>query len=300
MVALGNFQVKKTSQQKSTITFDTFTDTNTLKAFNRTSATRIYESFLEWNKFKWSKDYILGKFSTAETNKNYADYLVFLLQEELYTLTETRRVFGVEPSSANGNAYDIRTLNDNYYLGTIPKMPDAGEASYLLELLKAWHTLCNHLNKKSAIIGCPAGYEPNIQHVFEEVYTVNGLKYIRDNYDMVYIYKFPTTGKATTFGYRAKEPLNYWRNTLGYNGKINYLLDTYFGSYNGIDVGSKEYNTVKEDFRNAAENGADIISCYPSVNKLTNDSLATDRLIKIYNELYPNNCSPISCNFVIN
>jgi hypothetical protein len=292
MVELGNFQVRNKSQQKSEITFDTFTDTDTLKAFNRTSATRIYESFNR-KIFTWSQEYIRDIFYKAEQNKNYTDYLVFLLQEEIYTLSETYRIWDwIKPSSANGSAYTIEGV-------TIPKMPDAGEAAFLLALLKAWKALCVRLKKKCAILGCPAGYEPDIQHVFEESYTVNGLKYIVSNYDMVYIYKFPTTGKATTFGYRAKEPLDYWRKTLGYTEKINYLLDTYFGTDNGLDVGSQNYNTVFDDFKNAADNGADIISCYPSINMLTGDSLATDRLIKIAGEYQPTQCKQIVCNFTI-
>lgn len=293
MVSLGNFQVWSKTQQKSAITFDTFTDTNTLKAFNRKNATRIYESFNR-KIFTWSQEYIRDIFYKAEQNKNYADYLVFLLQEEIYTLSETQRIFpNIKASSANGSSYTIEGVK-------IPKMPDAGESAYLLALLKAWHALCKRLNKKSAILGCPAVYDADPKSTFEEIYTKSGITYIKDNYDMFYIYKFPTTGKAKTFGYRAKEPLDYWRKTLGYTGKINYILDTYFGKYNGLDVGSQNYNTIFDDFENAADNGADIISCYPSINMINGDSLATDRLIKIANEYQPTQCKQIVCNFTIN
>ncbi len=295
MVALGNFQVKSAIQQRSEITYDTFSDTNSLKTFNRTktstnqTVTRIYHAF-NLKYFNWSESYIRDRFAAAETNAKYADYLVFLLQEEVYTLTETHRLWNIEPSTANGNAYTIEGV-------TIPKMPNAGESAFLLALLKAWHALCNRLNKKSAILGCPTGYEPNPQQVFETIYTSQCLNYISQNYDMIYIYRYPITGKGNTQNYRAKEFIDYWRKTLNYTGKINYILDTLFG----VNNGSSNYITIKDDFKNAADNGADIISTYPSVNMITqNDFDATPRMIQIYNELYPNQCNPVSCNFTIN
>ncbi len=282
MVALGNFQIWSKSQHRDEIIYDTFTDTDSLTKRSRTktsSGQQVYKIYESFNRkiFTWKKEYIKDMFYKGETNAKYADYLVFLLQEEIYTLTETQRLWGVSPSTANGNAYTIEGV-------VIPKMPDAGEEAYLLALLKAWHALCNRLGKKSAIIGCPAGYETDPKSIFEKIYTIDGLNYIKDKYDMVYIYKYPPTGKANTYGYRAKEFIDYWKNTLGYNGKINYLLSTYFGTYKSVDVGSYGYDSVFQDFKNAADNGADIISAYPSVNMLNEDTQAIDRLIKISKE----------------
>lgn len=293
MVELGNFGVSNLStQNKPQITYDTFIDTWSLKNKSRPNTTKIYQSF-NLDIFTWKQEYIKDIFKKAEDNKDYTDYLVFLLQEEVYTLIETQRLWGLSPSTANGSSYTIEGV-------IIPKMPDAGEEAYLLALLKAWHALCIRLNKKSAILGCPIGYEPNPQYAFEHNYTKDGITYIAKNYDMVYIYRYPTTGKASKFGYRAKEYLEYWRNTLNYTGKINYNLDTFFGVYHNTDVGSLDYNTIKEDFINAADNGADIISCYKSINMLENDDKATARLLQIANEYQPNQCNQTICHLTIN
>lgn len=300
MVEIGNFQFRNSADQNnSKIKYDTHTDINSLN-YRRSGSIKILESFnfpprgKPWDSsyFNWSESYIRSRFSLAEQHSSKVDYLVFLLHEEIYLLSMTSGWQKVPISTANGNAYIIEGI-------PIPKMPEAGESAFLVALLKAWKSLCNRLNKKAAILGCAAPYEPNVAIGWKNLYSQNGLNYIAKNYDMIYIYRFPVTksqAECSTKGYCSKEFIEYWRNTLGFTGKINYILDTYFSN----TVGSLDYNVIKADFVTAANSGADIVSAYPFKNVKDNDSFATSRLIQIFNEYQPSSCQQISCNLSIN
>lgn len=277
MVELGNFQVITTSQNRSEIKYNSLTDIYSLN--RKGDKTTILQSF-DFPNFKWNQSYIKSRFDLAEKYKDQADYLVFLMQEEIYQPTASTGFQKVPLSSANGNSYQLEGV-------TIPQMPQSGSANYFISLLKAWKSLCTRLNKKCAILGCPASKTVDIPGLYNWIYTTEGTKYISQKYDMVYIYRYPTSiqkANGTEPYYNAKPFIEYWRKTLNYKGIINYILDTKF-----TGTGSSDINTIKEDFKDAADNSADIISAYPFINQSSKDTKATDRLIQIAKEYNQSN-----------
>lgn len=282
MVALGNFQrysdkYIKISQTNSQITYDTFTDTGSL-SLARKDIVRIYESH-NLNIFSWRKSYIIAIFQKAYANRYKADYFVFLLQEEIYLPSQTSGWQKVTNDYKKDKSYSIEGSTIH---------TDKGEIHYFNDLLRAWHKFCwnmkdsngNIMKKKVAYIGCPRGYYPTPSQIFTTTYGSDNLKYIAGEYDMVYIYRYPTTlTKAKQAGYRASDYIKYWKNTLNFKGKINYILDTQFNNT------SISLDTIREDFRNATNAGAHIISAYPYTNILSSSTYTkgAPRLIEIRN-----------------
>ncbi len=287
MVALGNFQMFYNnsnyriadSQKRPEISYDTFTDTGSL-ALARPNTVKIYESFA-LSKFSWRKSYIQSIFQKAYANRNKAHYFVFLLQEEIYL-----------PSQSSGwqhipNDY---TKDPTYVIEGSTIHTDRGEVHYLNDLLRAWHKFIYNLKdssgrimeKKVAIMGCPRTFNVSTKTIFETAYNIENLNYIAKEYDMVYLYRYPPTGKSLSTGYRAKEFIDYWRKTLNYKRTINYILDTYFGG----STGSNDYNTILNDFRDAANSGAHVISAYPFtyINDKSSYTKGAPRLVQIYKD----------------
>lgn len=282
MVKLGNFQVKTKEQNLPQIDYNTLTDTNSLAL--KGDKIIIYESF-HYPGFSWRKDFIIDRFNLAYQYASEVDFLVFLDQEEIYQPTESDGWQGVPLSSANGPAYMLEGIE-------IPAMPQAGSAKFFLALLQAWFVMCVRLNKGAAIIGCPVTKMLNPSVIFEASYTKEGLKFIAENYQMIYLYRYPTSlsrANGQEKGYCASELINYFRKDLGYEGQINYILDALF-----TGTGSADYNVVKADLHNAANalRDDDIISAYPFIKQKDNDTLATKRLIKI-NEEYKGDKPPM-------
>ena len=236
--------------------------------------------------FSWSKEYIINRFKLAEElAAKGADGLIFLLQEEIYRPSATPQV---KRQSANGSAYSIKTSKGNY--GTIPSMP-GNEDAYFLALLKAWKKLSATLGKKAVIVGCSAECEAS--DVWDYLYTRAGVKFIAENFDMIYLYHYPSSaslakGASCTNSYTnrkgthdAASYIRFWRNQ-GFQGLVNYLLVTKFA--NG--VGTTKKSVVRADFVNAVKAGANIISCYPYISGKDNDTLAVDRMLDIYRGYY--------------
>lgn len=298
MVEIGNFQVRSSSQLKSEISYDTFTDTTTLNNYylSRPNSYKILESF-DWGRFNWSKSYIESRFTLAESYKNKVNGLVFLMQEEIYKPSKSPLT---SKSTLNKTSYVIEGV-------TIPAMPanptDSQEDAYILSLLKAWKALCKRLKKDSVLLGCAAACEND--SVWSYMYGSPAINYIAANFNMIYVYGFPDTlafanGATCSSQYvqsgkkDAKSRINFWRNK-GFNGKINYILTTKFKK----GIGTTDYAAVKADFISAADAGANIISTYPFINEANNDNLASSRLIKLKNEYEPSACKSISLNFSI-
>jgi hypothetical protein len=286
MVALGNFQRfynSQNSQNNQMITYDTFTDTGSL-ALSRPNTTKIYEAF-NLKGFSWRKSYIQSIFQKAYANRNKADYFVFLLQEEIYLPSQSSGWQHIPNDYKKDKTYTIEGSTIH---------TDRGEVHYLNDLLRAWHKFIynlkdskgNIMKKKVAIIGCPRGYYPVPKTIFEQLYHTDNLKYIAKEYDMVYLYRYPSTGNSLKTGYRAKELINYWRNSLKFKGKINYVVDTYFGG----TVGSTDYNTILNDFTDASNSGAHVISAYPFsyIKDQSTYNKGAPRLIQLYNDYNKN------------
>ncbi len=292
MVNLGNFQVINTSQNRPEIKYNSLTDIYSLT--RKGNKTTILQSF-DFPNFRWSQSYIKSRFALAEKYKDQTDYLVFLMQEEIYQPTASTGFQKVPLESANGSSYQLEGI-------TIPSMPSAGSANYFIALLKAWKNLCIKLNKKAALCGCPISKTTDLPGLYNWIYTTEGTKFVAQNYDMVFIYRYPTTlnrANGTEPYYNAKPFIDYWRKELNYNGIINYILDTQF-----TGTGSSNTTVIKADFQNAADNlrPTDIISAYPFVNQSSNDTNATSRLIQIaneYNSTHQNSCSNITCSFTV-
>jgi hypothetical protein len=286
MVQLGNFQLYDISQNKPEIKYNTLTD---IYSLNKNKNKIVILQSFDFPNFRWSQSYIKSRFTLAEKYKDQADYLVFLMQEEIYQPIASTGFQKVPLSSANGSSYQLEGI-------TIPAMPSAGSANYFIALLKAWHSLCQRLNKKSALCGCPISKTTDLPGLYNWIYTTEGTKYVAQNYDMVYLYRYPTTlnrANGTEPHYNAKPFIDYWRKILNYNGIINYVLDTKF-----TDTGSSNTATIKADFKNAADNlrSTDIISAYPFINQSSKDIKATERLIQISNEYNKQN-ETITCKF---
>lgn len=287
MVELGNFKIKSVVQNKKEIKWDTFTDISSLINFRRSNTKIVLETFNfpgqnPWTiyNFNWSPKYITDRFKLVQKYASQVDYLIFLLQEEIYLPSQSTGFQKVPNDYKNYPSYQIPEAS-NMWIHT-----NKGEVHFYCDLLRAWHKMCYNLGKKTAICGCPVETsDPKI--TFERVYSPDALKIIAKEYDMVYLYKYPisksksscTSNGCKTRGYCAKEVIDYWRKTLYFKGKINYILDTYFGSNNG----SLEYNTIMEDFYCATNSGAHIISAYPFINYKNNDTKGASRLIQIKN-----------------
>lgn len=239
--------------------------------------------------FSWKKDYILRRFKLAEELADKgADGLVFLLQEEIYRPSAT---FQVDPETAKGDGYTIVTARGTY--GDIPAVRNIkeDEGAYFLALLKAWKRLSKSLKKTAVVVGCSAECEAD--DVWDYLYTKPGVEYIARKFGMIYLYHYPATkelatGAACTNAYTKKKGthnaasyINFWRKK-GFQGLINYLLVTKFSN----NVGTTKESVVEKDFQNAVEAGADIISCYPYVSGKDNDTLAVERMLRIFKRYY--------------
>jgi len=286
MVELGNFKKYTTVQNRSEIKWETFTDAYTLTnpQLKKTNTIRIFEShnFPNYNepwsiyRFNWSPKYITDRFKLAIKYKNFTDYMIFLLQEEIYLPSQCAPPsFQKIPNDyKNYDSYQIAEAN-NMWIHT-----KKGEIHFFNDLLRAWHKMCYDIGKKTAVCGCPLVTHYDTKKIFETLYGVDNLKYIAKEYDMVYLYRYPTKGNATKSGHKAKEFIDYWRKTLSYKRKINYIVDTYFNSGSG----TTDESTIKADFCNAASSGAHIISAYPFKKYTDNDTSAVSRSIQIHKD----------------
>lgn len=289
MVELGNFKFKSSAQNRPEIKWDTFADTYTLTKYRRPNTKVILEAYNfpgpnKWSvyNFNWSPKYIIDRFKLAKKYASQVDYLIFLLQEEIYLPSQSTGFQKVPNDYKKYSSYQIPEAS-NMWIHT-----NKGEIHFYCDLLRAWHKMCYDLEKKTAVCGCPVGNFPTPNTIFEKLYSPDALRIIAKDYDMVYLYKYPTSKNKSTCtpstcnskGYCAKEYIDYWRKTLGFKGKINYILDTYFG----LDNGSTDYNTIMEDFYCATNSGAHIISAYPFTKLSIGDTNGVSRLIQIKNQ----------------
>lgn len=279
--ALGNFQKSNAdpaTQNNPKITYDAFTD-GRVDNFHRSSPVQtILEYYVDsWD---WSPSGIQARFKLARDNAGKTDYLAFLMNEEI--VQPSRSGWYILPDGRNwrfpggyggySTSYGVQTFEG------VPVNYGAGSTGFFLDMLKAWKQLCLNLNKKCALVG--DAQSPN--SFYNDMYGADGVKYIAQNFDMIYLYAYPTSVSNANCGNGicAKSKIDFWRG-LGFNGKINYLLTTdQFGGNDAI---------VAADFKNAADAGADIISTYPY--KRVGDTLATARMMQIWDNYKAAGCT---------
>jgi hypothetical protein len=273
-IELGTFQrsASNADQNSNKIMYDLFADTR-VNTLHRSSPVKTILQFFDLPGFSWSPSFIKGRFALARQYASKTDYLVFLMEEEI-----------VQPSASSWYSGWMNNLaNHPGYPGSGVQIVDsitgatvdwsASSEQFFLQLLIAWKLMCDDLGKKTAIVGDGTGNNPT--DFFPWIYGNSGVDYIAKNYDMIFCYAFPTSAnQANCQNYQcAKNKIQFWKSR-GFTGLINYVLTTdQFGANDAA---------VKADFINAANAGADIISCYPY--KRTGDLLATARMIQIYDE----------------
>lgn len=289
---LGIFQNNGSIKDNSLLEYWSLTDTQSINSVPP-GKVKILQSYCFPN-FRWDKAFIQSRFDLAVKYSSQVDYLVFLLQEEIYTPERSTGFQQVPLSSANGSAYILEGV-------TIPAMPSAGSEAFFLALLQAWKALCIRLGKGMALCGSPASCSDDA--VWPYVYGNSGVSFIAGNVDLLFLYHYPpsislaqgatcTQMNGNPGKNNAKSYIDFWRG-CGYKGLINYIITTRFPD----NVGTTDINIIDADFKNAYDNlnNTDIVSSYPYANGVFSDSSAIPRLITLYNK-YNGNVIPIGTN----
>lgn len=277
--AIGNMQKSNddsATQNNPKITYDTFTDAR-VNDFHRGSPVQTVLEFYSYT-WSWAPDKLLARFQLAKNYASKTDYVSFLMDEELVQPASSWWYAGWRPGFVGApgfsSSYGVRNFEG------VSVDYGAGSAAFYLQLLKAWKQLCINIGKKCAMLGDAQ----SDSSFYATMYGSAGVDYIAQNFDMIYLYSYPSTVSQANCGSGicAKSKIDFWRGK-GFTGKINYILtNEQFGA--GSDA------VVEADFKNAADNGADIISAYPY--KHSGDTLATARMISIWDAYVAAGCTP--------
>lgn len=284
MVALGSVQRLSTTIKDSRITYDHYADYGIDRMGTRPGVTNIMEIYNHGG-FSWSPSYIQERFVLARKYAAKVKYLVFLMEEEI-----------VQPSASEwyGTWGGSNLRNHAGYTGsgsTVVVDPPTGASvnwgasseEFYLQMLKAWITMVKSLpTNNEACLVMDGQSDPNsfLPYVLGE----SGCDYIAKNFGMVWIYGFPTSAGEAACGKMdngqnfpcARDKINFWRGK-GFKGLIFHLITPGYGS----DA------AVVADFKNGADNGADIEGCYQYKSITANDNLATARMLAIAAQYVP-------------
>jgi hypothetical protein len=274
-IEIGNFDYAglsdvTTFQNDARLTWDVYGRTSTL-LMQRTEIKRVYQNFLDPTRWKGltDLDLIQSRFDLATQYKDYYDYGVFLLQEEVYqpkkmcswgysrlsdlNIEGTRTFAGVtvkllkdwyiEKYGTWNQAWwdSIRSAN-NYDDAKFSEW----SGDYAYGLYRAWKNHTNSLGKKTAIIGLIGArdFQANndVNAILNSFYPSPIKEYILANYDLLILYKYPMNLEQVAWEEDFVKKLR-----AIYSGKIGVILTSAFSDFNwewSEEVAFEEFKRV--------------------------------------------------------
>ena len=255
-------------------------------------------------------DWIQSRFDLATAQKNNYEYAVYLMYEELFhpavraqwnfnpintwLIEGSLSIAGQTVELIKTWALRVKGTWDQVKWNSIVANNSYNDplvwewsVDYALKLHKAWVTHIKSLGKKTTILGFVGtdGWN-SINFIYPEPLR----SYILQNFDLLVVYTIPNSIESI------QKSLTVVKNLreLGYNGKIVYILTTYWGG----TLGSMDENVQYEEFKTVYPY-VNVIAVFPYVNLsfYPGDILYPPRLIQFYEDYVP--CATPLCDFTI-